>query len=147
MGTTEALFRRSSCGLPIASIEDGVGGSISPKLALLFPKEAERFADGALLLAHFRVNRTSCRDEKGMFERCLNPDCGLPFDYREGRLIRVPPAGPKSPSERSIIEHFWLCGKCSERYVFPHEREAGMKIKLRVEEPQETAVRALAATV
>jgi hypothetical protein len=23
-----------------------------------------------------------------MFEKRSNPDCGLPFDYREGRLIR-----------------------------------------------------------
>jgi hypothetical protein len=81
-----------------------------------------------------------------MFERCFNPDCGLPFDYREGRPIRVSSADAKSPAERPSIEHFWLCGKCSERYVFPHEREAGMKIRLRVEEPQETALQALAAT-
>jgi hypothetical protein len=82
---------------------------------------------------------------EGMFERCFNPDCGLPFDYREGRLIRVSSADAKSPAERPRIEHFWLCGKCSERYVFPHEREARMKIRLRVEEPQETATRGLAA--
>jgi hypothetical protein len=82
-----------------------------------------------------------------MFERCFNPDCGLPFDYREGRLIRVSSAEPKSPSERPSIKHFWLCGKCSGLYVFPHEREAGIKIRLSVEEPQETAVLALAATV
>ena len=82
-----------------------------------------------------------------MFEKCLNPDCGLPFDYREGRLIRFSSADAESLTEQPTVEHFWLCGECSERYVFPHEREAGMKIRLRVEEPQETAVRALAATV
>src|SRR5580704_11448130 len=82
-----------------------------------------------------------------MFERCLNPDCGLPFDYREGRLVRVSSGDPKSPAEPPRIEHLWLCGKCSERYVFPHERGAGMKIRLRVEESRETAVRNSAATV
>jgi hypothetical protein len=97
--------------------------------------------------ADLRVSRTSWLGEKSMFERCLNPERGLPFDHREGRLIRVSSAGPKSPSERPSIEHFWLCGKCSERYVFPHEREAGIRIKLRVEEPQETAVRASVATM
>jgi hypothetical protein len=81
-----------------------------------------------------------------MFERCLNPDCGLPFDHREGRLVRVSSPGTKSPAGPTRIEHFWLCGKCSERYVFPHEREAGMKIRLRVEESQETEVRDSAAT-
>ena len=82
-----------------------------------------------------------------MFERCFNPDCSLPFDYREGRLIRVSSTDAKPPAERPSIEHLWLCGRCSERFVFPHEREVGMKIRLRVEEPHETAVRALAATV
>jgi hypothetical protein len=82
-----------------------------------------------------------------MSERCLNSECGLPFDHREGRLIRVSSADSKSPSEGPSVEHFWLCGRCSERYVFPHERESGIKIRLRVEEPQEAVVRALAATV
>jgi hypothetical protein len=82
-----------------------------------------------------------------MFERCLNPDCGLPFDYREGRLVRVSSKDPKSSAEPPRIEHLWLCGKCSERYVFPHERGAGMKIRVRVGESQETAVRNSAATV
>ena len=82
-----------------------------------------------------------------MFEKCLNPDCGLPFDYREGRLIRVSSPDVKSPAGPIRIEHFWLCGKCSERYVFPHEREAGMKVRLRVGESQETEVRDSAATL
>ena len=82
-----------------------------------------------------------------MFEKCFNPDCGQPFDYREGRLIRVSSPDAKSPAGPIRIEHFWLCGKCSERYVFPHEREAGMKVRLRVEESQETEVRDSAATL
>jgi hypothetical protein len=43
------------------------------------------------------------------------------------------------------VEHFWLCGNCTERYVFAHECQAGMKIRLRVTESQETAARSLAA--
>jgi hypothetical protein len=81
-----------------------------------------------------------------MFEKCLNPDCGLPFDYREGRLIRICSTDANSAAEHHCVEHFWLCGKCSERFVFAHERGAGMKIRLRVPESQETAARSLAAT-
>ena len=81
-----------------------------------------------------------------MFERCFNPDCRLPFNYREGRLIRFCPIDSGSRAEHPGVEHFWLCGKCSKRYVFVHQGGAGVKIKFRVEESQETAVRTSAAT-
>ena len=81
-----------------------------------------------------------------MLEKCSNPDCDLPFDYREGRLIRFCPTDTESPGQCRCVEHFWLCGKCSERYVFAYERGAGMKIRLRVTKPQDTAARSLAAT-
>jgi len=80
-----------------------------------------------------------------MFEKCSNPDCGLPFDYREGRLIRFCSIEARHPSEHRCVEHFWLCGKCSERYVFAYEPGAGMKIRLRAEESRETRERSLAA--
>jgi hypothetical protein len=63
-----------------------------------------------------------------MLEKCSNPDCDLPFDYREGRLIRFSPTDTKSPGQYRCVEHFWLCGKCSERYVFAYEPGAGIKI-------------------
>jgi hypothetical protein len=66
-----------------------------------------------------------------MLEKCSNPDCDFPFDYREGRLIRFCPTDTKSPGQCRCVEHFWLCGKCSERYVLAYERGAGMKIRLR----------------
>ena len=81
-----------------------------------------------------------------MFEKCSNPDCDLPFDYREGRLIRSFSADAKPPAEQPGVEHFWLCRKCSERYVFAHERRASMKIRLHVTKSRETAARSLAAT-
>ena len=80
-----------------------------------------------------------------MFEKCSNPNCGLPFDYREGRLIRFCSPDAKFPAEHQCVEHFWLCGKCSKLYVFEYERGAGVKIRLRVTESQETAPRSLAA--
>jgi hypothetical protein len=81
-----------------------------------------------------------------MFEKCLNPDCGLPFDHREGRLIRFCSTDGKSPAEHQSVEHFWLCGKCSERYVFVYEDGVGMKIGPRLEESQRRAARTSTAT-
>jgi len=81
-----------------------------------------------------------------VFEKCSNPDCGLPFDYREGRLIRFSSADAESLTEQPTVEHFWLCGECSERYVFVHERGVGMKIRLRTAKSRETAAHSLAAT-
>jgi hypothetical protein len=66
-----------------------------------------------------------------MLEKCSNPDCDLPFDYREGRLVRFCPTDTKSPGQYRCVEHFWLCGKCSERYVLAYESGMGMKIRLR----------------
>ena len=71
-----------------------------------------------------------------MFARCSNPNCGVPFDYREGRLIRCckPPLDGQFPADHHCVEHFWLCRSCSELYVFEYERGAGVKIKLRARE-------------
>jgi hypothetical protein len=82
-----------------------------------------------------------------MFMRCLNPDCGAPFDYREGRLIRFskPPLDDQLAIDQHRVEHYWLCGKCSNLYHFEYQPGAGMKIKLRVRETQETASRHLVA--
>lgn len=49
-----------------------------------------------------------------MFARCSNPECGAPFNYREGRLIRYckPPLDDRFPADHHCVEHFWLCGSC-----------------------------------
>jgi hypothetical protein len=71
-----------------------------------------------------------------MFANCSNSECGVPFDYREGQLIRhcKPPSEGKSSADYHCVEHFWLCGSCSRFYVFENERGSGMKIKLRISE-------------
>jgi hypothetical protein len=76
-----------------------------------------------------------------MFAKCSNRDCEVPFDYREGRLVRSckPSLDGQSPAHQDRVEHFWLCGRCSDLYVFEYERGAGMRIKLRVRELGERA--------
>jgi hypothetical protein len=84
-----------------------------------------------------------------MVEKCSNPDCGVPFDYREGRLIRFckPPLDGQSPAGQHRVEHFWLCRSCSELYVFEYQNGAGMRIKLRVRDLREEAAPIFASPV
>jgi hypothetical protein len=71
-----------------------------------------------------------------MFAKCSNPQCGAPFDYREGQLIRFSKSAldDQSSTDQHRVEHFWLCGSCSKLYEFEYNVGAGMKIKLRVKE-------------
>jgi len=76
-----------------------------------------------------------------MFLACANPDCKKEFDYREGRLFRfhkAHPAGEAPPNTHSV-QHFWLCGKCSEEYTLAYEGVRGVLIRYRadVSEPEE----------
>src|ERR1700737_2582278 len=76
---------------------------------------------------------------EGMFAECSNPDCRVPFDYREGRLIAFckPPMDSRFPAGHHGVEHFWLCESCSELYASEYELGAGMKIKRRERELRE----------
>lgn len=71
-----------------------------------------------------------------MLIKCCNPECRAPFDYREGRLIRFSSkqTNGKSAGNRSLIQHFWLCGKCASLYVFEIESGARVSIKPRHQE-------------
>jgi len=70
-----------------------------------------------------------------MLAQCSIPDCGQPFNYREGRLIRVckpPVVNSQLSKDEDSVEHFWLCARCSQLYELEFGREAGMKVKLRL---------------
>jgi hypothetical protein len=71
-----------------------------------------------------------------MLLKCCNPECEAPFDYREGRLIRFSSeqANAKSAENRSLIQHFWLCGKCAGLFVFEHESGISVRIRPRHQE-------------
>jgi hypothetical protein len=76
-----------------------------------------------------------------MFAKCSNPQCGTPFDHREGQLIRssASPLDGQSVADQHRVEHFWLCGSCSKLYVFEYKLGTCMKIRPRVREPREVA--------
>lgn len=78
--------------------------------------------------------KSESRDEGGQMDiKCCHPDCDAPFDYREGRLVRVSKNPSKdNPSEtQHLIEHFWLCGKCSIYFVLEHKSGNGVTVKSR----------------
>jgi hypothetical protein len=58
-----------------------------------------------------------------MVNQCANPKCGKPLYYlREGRIFvfdlpdpNVPVPAPGRRARR--LQHFWLCGACSETMV------------------------------
>lgn len=55
--------------------------------------------------------------ENSMVNNCANPSCGKPLHYlREGRIFVFDMPDPKSPkgTKSGRLEHFWLCGTCSE---------------------------------
>jgi hypothetical protein len=58
-----------------------------------------------------------------MVEKCANPACSAPFDYRQGRLyfrpLKLLDGSP--PASYHGVEHYWLCASCSKTYSFePH---------------------------
>lgn len=70
-----------------------------------------------------------------MFEKCANPECGRRFDYLEGQLIRFCRSamdGLRTANEY-VVEHFWLCGNCSEVYILEQKSEK-ITMKPRVKE-------------
>lgn len=77
-----------------------------------------------------------------MFAKCCNSECRKPFDHREGRLVRFSrsePNGQLAENQRSI-EHFWLCGKCAQLFVFEYDSEMNVRIKLRDPEPSKKSI-------
>jgi len=65
-----------------------------------------------------------------MFSQCANPVCGLAFDYRQGRLFRFHKnhdAGKPAPNTHSV-QHFWLCGTCSQQFTLEYRQDAGVLI-------------------
>ena len=82
-----------------------------------------------------------------MVSKCANPACSTPFHYlREGKIFRVEveaaPAsdkvagangnsspflvGQRKPTLK--LEHFWLCGPCSQSMNLRFDRNTGISI-------------------
>jgi hypothetical protein len=82
-----------------------------------------------------------------MITSCCNSDCGAPFDFRRGRIVRICKALPTDCASKieHPVEHFWLCGNCSERYVFEYESTLKLKLKTQTEATSQREVSNLAS--
>ena len=63
-----------------------------------------------------------------MISLCANPDCGVSFDYRQGRFFRFHKshtAGDRAPNTHSV-QHFWLCGHCCGEFTLEYQDGAGV---------------------
>lgn len=63
-----------------------------------------------------------------MINRCFNPECGRELYYlREGRVVRV----VRDNGNQARLEHFWLCGQCSQSYDFAFSGDGLVSLKSR----------------
>ena len=69
-----------------------------------------------------------------MLSKCANPDCHTTLHYlREGRIFKIESdtelyvvAGQKRPVRK--VEHFWLCGPCSEANTLVKNKAGAVKV-------------------
>ena len=70
-----------------------------------------------------------------MLTKCANPECSTTLLYlREGKVFKVESdansaavtAGRKQPRK---VEHFWLCGPCSERSTLLYDKDLGIRVE------------------
>jgi hypothetical protein len=72
-----------------------------------------------------------------MLSKCANPTCSTPFIYlRQGRLFvmehtgrsALRQQGPVLAKSASRLEHFWLCGPCSESFTLIYDVDRGVQV-------------------
>jgi hypothetical protein len=72
-----------------------------------------------------------------MLAKCANPTCSTPLVYlREGKIFMVESPQPKfevlsdvaKPKPSNRVEHFWLCGPCSNEMTITYDRQRGIEI-------------------
>jgi len=81
-----------------------------------------------------------------MLKACANPKCAKPLHYlRDGRIFvfdaaRTPGDGETNKAHR--LEHFWLCGTCSETLMMEQTRSGVRivdKVKFKLRRAEESA--------
>jgi hypothetical protein len=73
-----------------------------------------------------------------MVNHCANPQCCKPLHYlREGRVYVFDVTRPSANGERTVrrMEHFWLCGECSEAYFLEQAEDRSVRISPRRKRP------------
>jgi hypothetical protein len=63
-----------------------------------------------------------------MLAKCANPACSTPLIYlREGKIFMMDPSGMEK-SKMPNVEHFWLCGPCSEHLTLAYHSGSGVSV-------------------
>ncbi len=71
-----------------------------------------------------------------MLAKCANPSCSTPLVYlREGKIFMVESPRPQfevlgqnKPKTSNRVEHFWLCGRCSNQMTLTYDHQRGVEI-------------------
>ena len=53
-----------------------------------------------------------------MLSKCANPACPKTLHYlRDGKIFKIELDNSVAPGKKGVrrVEHFWLCGNCSQR--------------------------------
>jgi uncharacterized protein YcsI (UPF0317 family) len=80
-----------------------------------------------------------------MINQCANPSCGKPLHYlREGRIFVFDLPDPHTPvpaagGRARRLQHFWLCGICSETMVMEQTGEMQIRVAVKSRKLQEEA--------
>jgi hypothetical protein len=65
-------------------------------------------------------------------DHCFNPECNRELRYlREGRVVRL----IHDNGNETRVEHFWLCGNCSETHEFLFTPGGSIGLRLRIDSP------------
>lgn len=69
-----------------------------------------------------------------MFAECANPECRVPFDYRQGRFFRFPKRhdSVETPNTHSV-QYFWLCAGCCREFTLQYSEDTGVLLRNRLD--------------
>lgn len=84
-----------------------------------------------------------------MVNNCANPRCAKPLHYlREGRIFVFDVLDNSGPGEKRTrhLEHYWLCGECSQHYLVVRKDGAGSGVDLVPRHSSRMKVESLADT-
>jgi hypothetical protein len=71
-----------------------------------------------------------------MINQCANSSCGKPLYYlREGRIFVFDLPDPEVPvpagGRARRLQHFWLCGSCSETMIMEESSEMQIRVAVK----------------
>ena len=130
------------CGLhvlPIVLQAGGISnGSEKPAQRLWSSRSVEPY----FVFRHLTVTERLCLRGLSVsggpvVDHCYNPTCKRALRYlRDGRVVRIVHGKGKD----SRVEHYWLCGACSESYEFVFSPEGTVMLEPRVRQRSEPAL-------